>query len=284
MSTNGNKMGLAAAKLLGLAAMAAICSTARADVAFQTDGASAAWTTTANGGSQQVVTELPNDETSQLTIASGGSQGEVGAETFTTGSSPFTLTAFEISSQGGAAVASGLSIHLFALNSTTNAGSGGYVPSTAVSTSGSNTTGDLLGLIGTAGQGLTFAYGGQGAPGTGTADLMEFDLSNGANSSDQITLAANTLYAVEIWNTSTSGFLWNRTNAPAYAGGQAYATGGLGATESSTVSRNQLIGGSPRIADLAVFGTSASTPEPASLGLLGIAAMGLMGRRRGQKA
>ena len=59
MSMNGSKMGLNVARLLGLAAMAAICNTARADLAFQTDGQSAAWTTTANGGSQQVVVELP---------------------------------------------------------------------------------------------------------------------------------------------------------------------------------------------------------------------------------
>ena len=63
---------------------------------------------------------------------------------------------------------------------------------------------------------------------------------------------------------------------------QAAGSGNLGATESSTVSRNQLVGGNPRFATLAVY--TAPVPEPASLGLISLGAISLLGRRRNKTA
>ena len=247
-------------------------------LSFSTGGAVSAWSTTANGGTQQVLTEAnPTIQTAEMTIASGGGQGVAAGETFTTGATPFTLTAFQISNKGGSAVASGLSIHLYVLKSNITPSSTAYVPNTDAVTGSPNTSGDLLGVDGSGvGQGLTFTYGGATAPAAGTSDLMEFDLSG----ADQVTLAANTLYTVEIWNTSTSSFFWSR-NATTYAGGQAYATGSTsGAVENSTTSRNQLVGGAPRFADLAVFGT---VPEPTTLGGLALGGLVLLGRRGGNR-
>jgi PEP-CTERM motif len=245
-------------------------------------------TSSVNGGALELSTELPNVFNSQIGVGPTGGNGQVGAETFTTGALPFVLDAISISTNGTSiAIPSGLSIHLYAVNTTTTAASTGYVPSTAVYTNGTpagaaivganNTTGDLLGVNGSGvGQGLPVALANP-TP----AEVLEFDLSNGTTN-DQITLAPNTLYSLEVWNTiSGQALLWNRTSTPVYAGGQAYATGsgGAGATENSAISRNQIASGA-RYADLAVYGSA--VPEPGTLSLIGLSCLGLLRRRSRQ--
>ncbi|HEX4053765.1 MAG TPA: hypothetical protein VHX86_05835 [Tepidisphaeraceae bacterium] len=154
------------------------------------------------------------------------STGKVEAQTFLTGSAGFNLGEIDFVIGGSAATGS---IHLFQLNSTVTGTSGGYTLSTA------EVGNDLLG----SGAGLTFTL--SGASGY---DVDEFVFSG----ADQVSLLPDTEYAVELWNTGTTGtFYTQRGIDQPYLDGQAYSTTTAGSqTDNSTITRGQVSGGGPR--------------------------------------
>jgi len=227
-------------------------------------------TAVSNGGLPSIIgtdpviqTDAPNDvPTTGTVIQLGGAAQAVAAETFTV-TSTFTLGALAIEGNAGGAFTSGdFTLHLFELGPGTTATSGGYTPSTAVETTATNTTGDLLGVGSNGvGEGIPITV-----PAASSQELMELDFTNNAGNggtNDQVTLTPG-LYSFEFWEPNSSSNMFNFIRdggagsgpgtGDVYTGGQVYATNDNvnGPVELSTTSRNQ-VSGSARAMLMAIY-------------------------------
>lgn len=182
------------------------------------------------------------------------------AQTFKTGASGFQLDKIVIYSGGKAGGTGTLNIY--------PAPVGGEDTDGFVNTSFST---DLL----NGGAGLAFTF--NGSPG---AQYLTLDLTG----TDEITLAANQKYAIEIDVTSGS-FSWMRSASGQYPDGNLYQ----GATElnfNGTAPANgrgerDQVGGTPqRDGGFALY----AVPEPSSLAVAGLGGLAALGRRRRRHA
>jgi hypothetical protein len=190
---------------------------------------------------------LPGTFTVAIPV-SAGSNNRYG-QTFTTGATGFNLgsIAFYTAGQGGS---NGVVAHLY------SSFSGGTEADTFVNPN-NPTPVDLLG----GGAGLSFNLS---PASTNGFQVLTFD------GVDQIALAANTRYYFELANGDGVVNMLRAGSSP-YAGGNAY----LGADPSTF--RGLPSSGGVRDSAFAVY---AAVPEPASLALIGLGAMGVIRRRR----
>jgi hypothetical protein len=178
------------------------------------------------------------------------------AQTIVTGASGFQLDAIEIYSGGKAGGTGTLNIYPNPVGGTDT---DGFV-NTSFST-------DLL----NGGAGLPFTFFGSGG-----AQYVRLDLTG----ADEITLAANTKYAIEIDVTSGT-FAWLRSNAGTYPNGNLYSGASElnfnGTPPANGRGERDQVGGTPqRDGGLALF----AVPEPASLTLIGIGVFAFAARAR----
>ena len=191
-----------------------------------------------------------------MTVNQQPSAGTSLAQTFRTGASGFQLDKIEIYSGGKGGGTARLNIYPEPVG---GADTDGFV-NTSFST-------DLL----NGGAGLEFTF--NGSPGL---QYITLDLTG----SDEITLAPNTKYAIEI-DVLSGQFSWQRSASGQYPDGNLYS-GGTEQNFNGTPPANNRgerfqVGGTPqRDAGFALY----AVPEPGSLALVGIGSMSLLRRRR----
>jgi len=203
-----------------------------------------------------------------------------------TPSSNITLSAIAIEVSGASTFATGgMSLNIFSLASGQAFTSGGLLGSGESPNNGVYNPYPGPDLLGN-GAGLPFS-----SSGVANNDFLTFSL-NSATTNDNITLAAGTTYAIEFWDLSQavpgtygSSMTWMRSSNVDPGGGMFAGSDTLiNPTASSkttglreTISEEGLAGGAPRTGAIALY---AAVPEPATLGLIGVASLGLMLRRR----
>lgn len=242
--------------------VAALCGTAKADLSFSTS-----MTTSSYLGSPLYASVAASAATTAQGNASlgAGAANFVLSETFTAGSS-YTLG--QIAILGGVSAANTtLSLHLYDVTGGSGVsganllGSGGfYFPGT-----------DLFG----GGSGLSFTVGPTGE------QQYVFSLSNGSTS-DQVSLISGDVYALEIWTPAAVGqnnFQWFRGGSVATDGQMLGSHDSLTSVSRNTIAALGLAGGAPRTASLALY-AAAPVPEPATMALLGLGALGALVIRR----
>jgi len=245
--------------ILAVVAVVALCGTAKADLSFSTSLTVSSWLNSPLYTSLAAnVATTPQGNPS----LGSGAANYVLSETFTAGSS-YTLGQIDI--LAGSTTAGTLSLHLYDVtggSGVTGAnllGSGGfYIPGT-----------DLFGN----GSGLSFSVSG-----TGGEQQYIFSLSNGSTS-DQVSLIAGDVYALEIWTPAAipqNNFQWYRGGSVATDGQMMGSHDSLSSVSRNTIAALGLAGGAPRTASLALY----AVPEPATMALLGLGALGALVIRR----
>ncbi len=234
-----------------LAGALALCETSQAQITFSSSTSISAWlgTPTYVSLANASLTGLSAQGSPAIT----GSFGVL-AETFTPSSS-FTFGSFNVLGQVQAADT--FQVHLYDLG-----------PAGTVSVSSSAAT-----------------Y----APGTDLFSVNSVALTTTSGEvqgefalpvADQVTLAANEEYALEIWTPTADGnnaFLWYR-GSTADPGGQMFSDANS-ANARGTLAGNGQAGGAPRTGSVALYAVT-SVPEPSTFALIGSAlAAGMMLRR-----
>jgi hypothetical protein len=194
-----------------------------------------------------------------MTVNQQFNAGTTLAQTFVTGPAGFTLDRIDIYSGGKAGGTAKLNIYPAPVGGTNT---DGFV-NTSFST-------DLL----NGGNGLDVTINGSGG-----LQYISFDLTG----ADEITLAPNTKYAIEL-DALTGTLSWQRSAGPgAYPDGNIYQGASElnfnGTPPANGRGERDQVGGTPdRDGGFALFST---LPEPASLGLIAVSSIAVMGRRRG---
>jgi len=236
------------------------------------------YTSLANGAGNLGTATTAQGYPTQDTNADGTILSEV-----VTPTSSITLGSIVIPVGGIATFASGvMSVHIYPLSFTSPTCPTFFNSSSSVYNVGT----DLLG----GGSGLGFS-----SAGSASGKFLAFNFNN-ATTNDQVTLAAGTSYAVEFWNQSSAynsnELTWLRNGgSPTDPGGQMFGSHNTinSATASSTsnglrgtIAQMGLAGSAPRDAAIALYSSSnpVPVPEPVSVGVVGIAAAGLLLRRR----
>lgn len=236
-------------RLLAIAGTLSLPAVAHAGLTYSNYPDQATWA----GAPALQTTATPQ---ASMTVNQQVSAGTSLTQTIVTGAAGFKLDSLDIYAGGQGGGTARLNIYPAPVG---GANTDGFV-NTSFST-------DLL----NGGAGLDFAY--NGSPGL---QYMRLDLTG----ADELTLAPNTKYAIEI-DVLTGQFSWQRSAAAGYPDGNIYS----GATEGSfngtlpannRGQRNQ-VGGSPdRDGGLALY----AVPEPASLMLFGLGLFAFAGARR----
>jgi len=248
---------LLGAGIVAVAATAAIATSASAGITTSTSAAgpwSAGFVLKSSAGNDPTTSPQTGQFVTGGTTGSTGTQTPAITQTFTTGASGFQLDKIQILTGGMAGTP--MTLHIFP-NPVGGAEADGFV-NNSFSTS-------LLG----GGAGVSFTVFGAGG-----TQLLMLDLTG----TDQITLAANTKYSIDLrmtGSTASNSFQWIRTTSSEYSGGNIYvtsgATGGGGEGERFAVA-------SPATRD-AMFALYA-VPEPSSMALLAFGGVALLNRRR----
>jgi hypothetical protein len=203
-----------------------------------------------------IISPVSGNVQTLMTVNQQVSAGTSLAQTFTTGASGFQIDKIVLYSGGKGGGGGTLNIYPNPVGGTD---SDGFV-NTSFST-------DLL----NGGAGLPFTF--NGSPGL---QYVTLDLTG----ADEITLAPNTKYALEI-DVTSGQFSWQRSSAGQYPNGNLYQGASElnfnGTPPANGRGERDQVGGTPqRDGGFAIY----ATPEPTSLAAVGLGALALVGRRR----
>jgi hypothetical protein len=248
---------------------------ARADISGKTATATVnAWPADPNNNSPFYESQALVDPESNASLSPSGTDPWLLSETFTitngagngtgllnsvTGNTNHTLTGIAVGVAGGGTGANIVYMHLFDVTSNLTSNNGSDLNGSGASYGFTN-NGDLLG----GGNGLVWTNNNL----AGAAQIDYLGLGNGPTTDDQVVLASNHTYALEMWITNgASSFFWFK-DVEDDQGGQA-----MGSTDSAfTVQRKTITslgqaGGAPRTFALALYGYATNAPASVNTNL-----------------